>query len=326
MEHFCTPTRRYQDLLEQGDAFLHQFECTEVQFIVTVENFLVYRWEWKDLEAFLTGGATPKMLWLSENTFLVVEESGDMQWFEGQSYMAANIQATTAVYPLSPEEQALILVQIYKPDHIAAEVGVFWRAMASSNSVQLMIKDELGMSDFGGLPSGPLLSQFLRESPLLQVLDFDEFVFNDEHCRALATLQRTDLAVTLKECTLVPQDGTFIDWLRHNQSLTEINCCRMESNVLSALSGNTFLKSLTHRNGNPFVSDDCGEEMRALLQALPGNMGIENLSLVGVMSDKTWGLLFRSLSTHPRISDVSIHDNNDDLSAASKSTRMNAIL
>jgi hypothetical protein len=42
-----------------------------------VEDFLVNRWDWKDLRAFLTGGATLKILWITKNTFIVVEESGD---------------------------------------------------------------------------------------------------------------------------------------------------------------------------------------------------------------------------------------------------------
>jgi hypothetical protein len=59
------------------------------------------------------------------------------------------------------------------------------------------------------------------------------------------------------------------------------------------------------------VRSDCGEEeMRSLLQALPGNMGIEHLILVDVheMIDETWCLLFRSLVTNPRIECVDFED------------------
>jgi hypothetical protein len=57
MEQLCKPTRRYQDLLEQDDddEITHHFECSEVQLDVPVEDFLVYDWDWKDLQTFLTG-------------------------------------------------------------------------------------------------------------------------------------------------------------------------------------------------------------------------------------------------------------------------------
>jgi hypothetical protein len=185
MEQFCSPSRRYQDILDVDD-----YDWTEVQLAVPVEDFLAYRWVWEDLQAFLTGDIKPKLLWITENAFLLVEESGDMYRFAGQSYMAANIEETAGMTYPNAREHALTLVQIYQSDHLIAELGVFWRAVATSNSVELAIVDDLNMSDMGGLhglglPSGPLLSQFLRDSPLLRVLDFDGLLFMEEHCRAL---------------------------------------------------------------------------------------------------------------------------------------------
>jgi hypothetical protein len=79
MEKFFTPARRYQDIWEEDirDNDDDPFAYTEVALAVPVEDFLVNRWDWKDLRAFLTGGLTPKILWLTKNTFLVVEESWD---------------------------------------------------------------------------------------------------------------------------------------------------------------------------------------------------------------------------------------------------------
>jgi hypothetical protein len=68
---------------------------------------------------------------------------------------------------------------------------------------------------------------FPRESvpPSLQYLKFDGFFFKVDHCRALATLQRTDLKVELTFSTLEPQDAQdiFIEWSRHNQVVTELD-------------------------------------------------------------------------------------------------------
>jgi hypothetical protein len=51
MEQFFTPTRtrRFEESTDRGDPF----EYTEVKLAVPVEDFLVYRWDWKDLWDFL---------------------------------------------------------------------------------------------------------------------------------------------------------------------------------------------------------------------------------------------------------------------------------
>ncbi len=138
MEQFCSPTRRYQDILEWNDDH-GDFEWTEVQLGAPVEDFLAYCWDWKDLQAFLIGGVKPKLLWITENAFLMVEESCDMHRFEDQDYLTANIRAA------SGEELALILVQLVQfreSDKSTAELGVFWRAVATSNSVRLTISEQ----------------------------------------------------------------------------------------------------------------------------------------------------------------------------------------
>jgi hypothetical protein len=112
---------------------------------------------------FSTKVCKPKMLWITEHAFRVVHEDGGDSCFHYQTYIEATIRAT------SGEDLALILVGPYLSDKSTAEVGVFWRAVATSNSAQLTIKDDLAVGDLG-LPSGPLLSQCLRESSLLEVL------------------------------------------------------------------------------------------------------------------------------------------------------------
>jgi hypothetical protein len=57
MEQFFTPTQRYRDKWElDRDDVDGPFEYTEVELAVPVEDFLVYRWDWEDLRAFLTMG------------------------------------------------------------------------------------------------------------------------------------------------------------------------------------------------------------------------------------------------------------------------------
>jgi hypothetical protein len=97
-----------------------------------------------------------------------------------------------------------------------------------------------------GLPSGPILSQFLQGSPLLQVLEFRGFDFKEEHCHTLARLQRRDLTVKLNRCLLDPQDaeGAFIEWFRHNQIVAQLECCDLETSILCALIVKNSVKRL----------------------------------------------------------------------------------
>jgi hypothetical protein len=75
----------------------------------------------------------------------------------------------------------------------------------------------------------------------------------EEHCRALATLERTDLRITLSKCALAPQNAqaVFIEWFRHNQVVMELNNCDIDSSFLSALSREHFCKEALHRRRKP---------------------------------------------------------------------------
>jgi hypothetical protein len=324
MEHLCAPTRRYQELIEHDRDDDGPFEYTEVALAISVEDFLIYYWNWKDLQAFLAGGVTPKILWITEHAFLVAEESENVDFLDGGlSCIVAKIHAT------SGEEETLILAQLSHADKSTVEVSVFWRAIMTSNSVKLTIEATEYLLHV--LPSGPVLSQFLRESPSLQALDFRGVGFTEELCRVFVTLQRTDLKVTLSDCIIEPEDTEedFIEWFRNNQVVTEIDCCHIGDHILSALSGNNSVKKLTidrlQRN------DSSRGEILCLAQALPGNMGIEHLTISGFeMSDEIWIRLFRSLSTHSRISLLSLRGkwtvDFTSLSAASKTKTLNAIV
>jgi hypothetical protein len=144
------------------------------------------------------------------------------------------------------------------------------------------------------------------------------------------TLERTDLEVKLFYCTLEPVDAedTFIEWFRNNQVVTEIDCCHIGGHILSALSGNNSVKKLIIDMGIRKFGEG---KLCSLLGALPGNMGIEHLTIFDFeISHKTWILLFRSLSTHPRIKLLSLRHKwftvPTLLSAASKTARMKAVI
>jgi hypothetical protein len=156
MEQFFTPSRHLQDRVERTRM---DDEYTEVQLTVSVEEFLRRcRWGWNDLRAFLIGGATPKLLWITENAFLVVDDEDFGDDIAHAIFRELNGQ--------EQEEQALILVHLHDTLELSTgEAGIFWRAITTSNSVHMTIENYYGFGNRLALPSGPILSSFLRESP-----------------------------------------------------------------------------------------------------------------------------------------------------------------
>jgi hypothetical protein len=215
MDHFVTPTRRHQQHTSGDDPFNY----IEVQLTVSIEDFLVSCWVWKDLLAFLTGGETPKILWITDNVFLLVEEGRngfDLDDHMSQTSILAKIVAANG------QEQTLLLSNCIHSSIVVStrEVDVFWRAITTSNCAQLLIYNDSESNRFG-LPAGPLLSQFLRGNPSLRFLRFECVHFKEDHCRALMTLARTNLEVAFVECKFEPRGAqeSFIEWFRHNRTL-----------------------------------------------------------------------------------------------------------
>jgi hypothetical protein len=175
----------------------------------------------------------------------------------------------------------------------------------------------------------------LGGSPWLQEIIFKAFDLEEDHCRALATLERTDLKISFNVCSIDARDAedAFIEWLRHSQVVTAIINYEMESCILSALCGNISIKHLSY---SLECDEQCEDRFRSLAQVLPGNQGLEVLDLpclkTSPIQDETWNLLFRSLWTHPRIKSVRVdHERNARgwlyrLSAESKAQRRHAVL
>jgi hypothetical protein len=325
MEHFFSLSTRLQDQWESSMEYDPDdpFEHDEVELAIPVEEFLVTRWHWEDL----CPHVIDKILWITEDTFLLVggilsEDITISTYF--LSLLHANFTETNGL-----KRTLKRTLTLYKHTYAAVSRGacsVFWGAIERSNIVKLSINSMMPQGE--SFPSGPILSKFLRGSPLLQRVNFDGFNFGEEHCRAFATIQRKNLKVTLCDCTLDPLDaeGAFIEWFRHNQVVTQLDKCGMGSRVLSALSGNNSVKILS-LNG----IGQCSEaHIHALTQALPTNQGIVNLILDDFeMSDDTCRLLLQALSTHPRIKVLSIwygYSWNLTYSAEAKSTMLDAIL
>lgn len=181
-----------------------------------MEQFLIYRWDWDDLRVlFVTGGAMRKILWITEDAFLTNDASFDIEALTNCEYMAVLQAHSTAT---SGEEQSLLFWKpVVSSPQPAGACNIFWRAITTRNSVKLKI----GFGGFLGQTetSGLVLSQFWGGSPSLKYLEFMLAGFREEHCRALATLERTDLSIVFRDCVFEPQggQGAFIQWLWNTQ-------------------------------------------------------------------------------------------------------------
>jgi hypothetical protein len=311
MEEFFTPSRRLA---------LETVPYTEVQLAVSIEAFMNHSWDWSAFFAFATDddGEMWKILWITEDTLIWVEDEFAQLVFEEMEYYAFQRASFTAA---SGETHTLVLAMKRESSFLSAGASsAFWHIVLTSNCVKLRL--EHWSSWRNGLCSSPALSQVFEASSSLELLEFEYFAFKEDHCRALATLERTTLEVTFLACTFDARDAedAFIEWLRHSQVVTQLEFCLMERCIVSALSGNRSIKSLSVNTTIDGHSDDL---VPCLARALAGNQGIENLRLL--LSVETWSVLLRSLWAHPRIQSVRLLCIYE-VSAASKTNVMNAVL
>jgi hypothetical protein len=311
MEDCFTPSRRRQE--RHGNMFAGY---TEVKLTVSIEAFMNHRWDWSDFQAFVTGdeGERWKVLWITENTCICVEDEDTFFGYDEEDYAILRASFTTT----SGERYDMVLaMKGTDTASLSAEAScVFWHAVTTSNCVKLKLHH---MCCWFGLYSGPALSQFLEASPSLELLEFESVTFEEASCRALATLERTDLEITFNGCSFDPGGAkdTVIEWFRRSQVVTKLERCRMNDSIISALSENTSVKIFS------IIGTTDGHSDLALV--LAGNKGIENLHLPW-FTDETWGdetrsLLLDSLWEHPRIQSVSLYFYSR-LSAASKASIM----
>jgi hypothetical protein len=208
MEQFFTPIRRLQYTWESNSCVDDDgpFTYSEVALTVPVEEFLKYDWDWEALLAFVKGEATPKILWITDEMPLIVDDIGQPFLDDGSPYDCLLMAKFTTT--IGGQVQTLQCLQSVV-DVSTAACGVFWRAIITSNCVTLWLLNNY--ENRVELPSGPVLSQLLLASPLLQRLDLIAYVLEEEHCRALETLQRADLKITLVACTIDPKDRKALE-------------------------------------------------------------------------------------------------------------------
>jgi hypothetical protein len=292
MEQFFTPSQRLQ--IEPRHGY------TEVKLAVSIETFLNHSWDWSDFWSFATGdgGEIRKIIVIMdvagiiEDTFIWVYD-GNTRWDFDELRRLENQRAKFTTQ--SGETHFLYLAGAGSSASLSAGASsVFWRAVTTSNCVELSLGNT--RRGFNHLLSETSLFQFLEASPSLRLLEFVSFAFKEADCRALATLEMTSIEVTFNICSFDVQgaEDTFIEWLRHSQVVTKLSLIAMERSIISSLSGNSSVKSLSICT----VDDD---KFRSLVLVLPGNQGIESLSVLSLRykNHEPWCLLLRTLESSP---------------------------
>jgi hypothetical protein len=314
MEDFFTTTRR---LPERHPYFFAG--RTEVELAVSIEAFMNHPWGWSAFYAFATDdeGGRWKALWITDNTFICAEYDNVLVEDQGGQQEYYQIQHATFTTTCGERYDLVLAMGYTETASLSAEAySVFWHAVTTSNCVKLKLHH---WDAANGLCSGPALSQLFELNPSLELLEFEDLTFDEASCRALATLERTDLEVAFDGCYFEPRGAkdAVIEWLRHSQVVTKLEGCAMNDSIISALSENTSVKVFSFLSTTDRRSDLAG--------ALAGNQGIENLT-AWLLSDETWSVLLRSLWAHPRIHSVRLFFLHPRLSAASKTSMNNAVL
>jgi hypothetical protein len=224
MEDFFRPSRSLQG--DQYDFTLDGY--TEVQLAVSIEAFMNHPWDWSAFFAFATNdeGDMWKLMWITEDMMVWVEDENTRMDFE---YLFQNgYQIGRAAFTaINGETHVLALAKNTQSFPLSAEVSsVFWHALTTSNCVNLRLKEWSNWCT--GLCSGPALLRFLEASLSLELLEFEDFDFEEAQCHAFTTLERTGLEVTFEGCSFDAHGatGTFTEWLRHSQVVTNLKCAR----------------------------------------------------------------------------------------------------
>jgi hypothetical protein len=265
MEHFFTPSaQRLQEISPTSPALRGY---TEVELTQPIEAFINHPWDWSDFRAFVTdtvdGNQMWKIMWLTEDTLIWVENVNTSMGDDFLSHYA--IQRATFTTLLSSERSVLVLAKPRMSSSLPASVSrIFWHAVTTSGCFKLRVSHSQSLM---GIWHGPDLLK-IWESPLLELLKFDGVTFKETHCRALATLQKRGLWVAFHKCNFLADgaEGALREWLRHSKGVHRLEFCSMDDNVVSALSGNSSVKSLSIRTSmNTILEDSFGSLVVASL-------------------------------------------------------------
>jgi hypothetical protein len=257
------------------------------------EEILIAGYTWTDFLSFISD----KLVWLASNVF--VSSNTNQEIWHGNRY-----RSLLTIQTASESGPATFNLAVWTIWQGNAGHACEWitRLLATSQAPEIRI------DSYGGRPLLPVsaltLSSFLSTSKSIRTLCVWMFALSEEHVRALAETDHTNLLVKLTYCDLMSDsetDSTILaELLRASQARLELVSCIMAGDVLAgALKGNSCCVRLTPSRGDE-GSDEL--EIHSLFLALAENEGLVELDMSNqCITDENWAILCRSVRTHPTL-------------------------
>jgi hypothetical protein len=154
------------------------------------------------------------------------------------------------------------------------------------------------------LASGAGLSIFFQEShDSLRKVALTYMALNQDQCRALATMSRLDVELTITCCSLADDAvGAFVECLQSDKGPIQLIQCDIASQILaSALTGNS---RVTRFKPDFWVFNSAA--MAILFTALANNRGLVDLVWNNHIIDDNWSILCESLKAHPTLTSLDL--------------------
>jgi hypothetical protein len=228
------------------------------------------------------------------DVFIVSEFIGDSD-YPVVLFLGANVSTTGLRVHVTPDTAAAVAT---------ATCDFLVRLLATCEQRDLRI--EGGGNSAPAPLSGACISLFFQESrDELRKVVLCDMVLSEDHCRALATMSRLDVVLTMNRCSLSNNAaGAFVECLQSGRGPVNLYRCEIGSQILAnALTGDSRVTSFKPAYG---LTDDA--EKAVLYRALANNRGLDDLDLHGCsISDNTWSVLCKSLQAHPTFTSLDLY-------------------
>jgi hypothetical protein len=249
MEGFFAPTRRFLSA-KQGPGIGESISCidlTEVELLTEKqEEILVKEYTWTDFLSFIHD----KLVWVAPKVFVSSNTNHD-RW------LGSRYRSLLTVQTVSDLGRVQFDLAVWAGSVVQANAACDWifRLLATSQAPEIRIECH------GGRPLIPVstrtLSYFLSTIKSARVLCVWMFALSEEHVRALAETDHTNLLVKLTYCDLsdAETNNTILaQLLRTSQARLELVSCVVAGDVLvGALKGNSCVR-LTPSQGDEGLS------------------------------------------------------------------------
>jgi hypothetical protein len=294
MEHLFSPCTRLNDLYENEDNVMQDFEnVKELDLDVSTQELLSAERGFTYAHLFAMLESEDTVVWLTPHA-TIVRPNG-----RAQAYV--NILTDTYYQCSFNVDGKGIIVVARSREHYLEICDVILGLLAASvvHSVILRHWNRRGNVTV----NAPALAHLMEQCKSLKVLTLHNLEMDENHCRVLGAYSRPDLDIVLNSCKLT-RDGTsaLAEVLEHNQGPTVLDRCDIDYSVLAnGLRGNSSLKRLRTAYSSDLVDDN--RQLLPITGVLRENTGLVELDLQNSrsMSDETWGAICDSLKTHPTL-------------------------